>query len=354
MGAVRETITPVDNSVYVERPYASQPEIAAVLKPVVAAQRAWKSTPLSERAKILNKGVVDVFLTKKDVGGRGDHPPDGSPHLPESGEMRGFEERARYMIQLAPEALADIEAKDKPGFTRFIRREPLGVVFIVAPWNYPYLTSVNGVIPALMARQRRCAEAFCPDPALRRALPGGLRPGRPAQGPVPASGADPRGYRQGDRRTGSRLCVNFTGSVAGGHARCSRRRSASSWAWGWSSAAKTRPMSGPTPTSPMRSKTWSTARCSIPASAAAPSERIYVHESLYDKFVDGFVDLTKKYKLGNPADPKTNLGPMVRTAAGVRPWADRRRGEAGARHWSIRNCSRPTNRGRHTSPPRYW
>jgi acyl-CoA reductase-like NAD-dependent aldehyde dehydrogenase len=44
-------------------------------------------------------------------------------------------------------------------------------------------------------------------------------------------------------------------------------------------------------------------------------ERIYVHEKLFDKFVDGFVDLTKKYKLGNPLDTATNLGPMVRTSA---------------------------------------
>src|SRR5688572_611916 len=55
------------------------------------------------------------------------------------------------MCNSAEEALADIRVEPKPGFQRFIRREPLGVVFVVAPWNYPWLTSVNAVVPALLA-----------------------------------------------------------------------------------------------------------------------------------------------------------------------------------------------------------
>ena len=75
----------------------------------------------------------------------------GRPISQSPGEVRGFEERARYMIEVAPDALADVDAGPRAGFTRFVRREPLGVVFIIAPWNYPYLTAVNGVVPALMA-----------------------------------------------------------------------------------------------------------------------------------------------------------------------------------------------------------
>ena len=150
MAAVQKTITPIDNSVYVERPYASAAEISATLKRAAEAQKAWKMTPIAERAKILSK-AVDIFLTHKDEYAEQITRQMGRPISQSPGEMRGFEERGRYMIQIAVEALADIEARDKPGFVRFIRREPLGVVFIVAPWNYPFLTSVNGVIPALMA-----------------------------------------------------------------------------------------------------------------------------------------------------------------------------------------------------------
>src|SRR3954469_3971995 len=150
MAATQKTITPVDNSVYVERPYATPQEIAATLKAAVEAQREWKQVPIAERAKVISK-AVDIFLTHKDEMAEEITRQMGRPISQSPGEMRGFEERARYMIGLAPEALADLEAKDKAGFTRFIHREPLGVVFIVAPWNYPYLTSVNGVVPALMA-----------------------------------------------------------------------------------------------------------------------------------------------------------------------------------------------------------
>jgi acyl-CoA reductase-like NAD-dependent aldehyde dehydrogenase len=44
-------------------------------------------------------------------------------------------------------------------------------------------------------------------------------------------------------------------------------------------------------------------------------ERIYVHQDIYRPFLDGFVDLTRKYRLGNPLDPETTLGPMVRATA---------------------------------------
>src|SRR3546814_18937519 len=67
------------------------------------------------------------------------------------GELRGFEERARAMIALAETALAPVVPAEKSGFKRYIRREPLGVVLTIAPWNYPYLTAVNSIVPALMA-----------------------------------------------------------------------------------------------------------------------------------------------------------------------------------------------------------
>ncbi len=312
MGAVQKTITPVDNSVYVERPYNTAAEIAATLKSAVAAQRAWKATPLAERARILNK-AVDSFLTRKDVEAEEITRQMGRPIAQSPFEMRGFEERARYMIQIAPDALADIEAKDKPGFTRFIRREPLGVVFIVAPWNYPYLTSVNGVIPALMAgnavvlkhsaQTPLCAERF--QEAFNQAgLPKGLFQHLVLthEDTAKVIGAPEVAY------------VNFTGSVAGGHA---VQQAALGKFMGMGLE-----LGGKDPAYVRADANLAHAVENLVDGAMFNSgqcccaiERIYVHESLYDKFVDGFVDLTRKYKLGNPLDPQTNLGPMVRTSA---------------------------------------
>src|SRR6476619_3348281 len=75
----------------------------------------------------------------------------GRPVRYGAGELRGFEERARYMIGIAEQSLADIDPGTKEGFVRYIKREPIGVVLTLAPWNYPYLTAVNSVIPALIA-----------------------------------------------------------------------------------------------------------------------------------------------------------------------------------------------------------
>ena len=106
----------------------------------------------------------------------------GRPIRYSPNEVRGTLERARYMIDIAPEALADVDAGPKADFTRFVRREPLGVVFTVAAWNYPYLIAVNSVVPAIMAgnavvlkhsaQTPLCAERFAEcfaKPACRKA-----------------------------------------------------------------------------------------------------------------------------------------------------------------------------------------
>lgn len=62
---------------------------------------------------------------------------DRSPVSQNAGEVRGTLDRAAYMLDISTNALADVELKDtdKPGFRRFIKREPLGVVLVIAPWK---------------------------------------------------------------------------------------------------------------------------------------------------------------------------------------------------------------------------
>ena len=82
--------------------------------------------------------------------------PETRPIRYAPGEVNGFADRARYMAKTAEASLADkvLGAEDplaKPGFRRFIRREPLGVVLVIPAWNYPYLTAVNGIVPAILS-----------------------------------------------------------------------------------------------------------------------------------------------------------------------------------------------------------
>ena len=75
----------------------------------------------------------------------------GRPVRYGAGELRGFEERARHMISIADSGAGQCGARGKGRLHTLHQARALGVVFTIAPWNYPYLTAVNSIIPALMA-----------------------------------------------------------------------------------------------------------------------------------------------------------------------------------------------------------
>ncbi|PPA03976.1 aldehyde dehydrogenase, partial [Pseudomonas sp. MWU12-2312b] len=127
MSSTIQLISPVDGRVYTERQYAEAPQIEQALAAAKVAQAQWKRRPLSERAAFCS-AAVDAMLAMKD-----EIVPElawqmGRPVRFGAGELRGFEERARYMIAIAPQALAAVEPTPIAGFRRFINREPLGTV----------------------------------------------------------------------------------------------------------------------------------------------------------------------------------------------------------------------------------
>src|SRR3954453_7673934 len=143
-------ISPVDGREVVRRASASGAEIESAVTAARKAQAEWKRVPVADRGKILSK-AVDAMLAMRD-----EIAPElawqmGRPIRYGGNELNGFEERARAMIALAESALSNIVPEPKAGFKRYIAREPVGIVLTVAPWNYPYLTAVNSVVPALMA-----------------------------------------------------------------------------------------------------------------------------------------------------------------------------------------------------------
>ena len=129
---------------------AATAEIAAALEAAKASQAAWAATPVAERAALCSK-AVDIFVAAAERHAEELAWQMGRPIRFGKSEVAGFEERARYMIEIAEQALGPVEAGEKAGFVRYVKREPLGLVLTVAPWNYPYLTAVNSVVPALMA-----------------------------------------------------------------------------------------------------------------------------------------------------------------------------------------------------------
>ena len=307
-----KTVSPVDGSVYVERPYAAPEKIAQALTRAVRAGEVWRDVPVAERAEVCARAVDAVGAARDDIAGEITWQM-GRPIRYSPAEVGGFEKRARHMIAIAPEALADIGIGDREGFTRFIRRQPLGVVFTVAPWNYPYLTAVNSVIPALMAGNavilkhsaqtplaaERYAEAF--DSA---DLPTGVFQFLHLDHPSTAKVI----------RAPEVDFVAFTGSVGGGEM--------------VEAAAQGRfigvglELGGKDPAYVRADADLDFAVENLVDGAffncgqsCCGIERLYVHERVYDSFVGGFADLVGQYKLGDPTDPETTLGPMVRAEA---------------------------------------
>jgi acyl-CoA reductase-like NAD-dependent aldehyde dehydrogenase len=309
---MQQTISPIDGRVYVERPLQSAAELDATLSRVAQAQRAWREVPLAHRTALCGK-LVDLFVAETPAIAEELTWQIGRPLRHSPGEMRGFSERARRMIELAPAALADIDVGDKPGFTRFIRHEPLGVVLVLAPWNYPYLTSVNAIIPALLAgntvllkhalQTPLCAERYTAAARAAGFPDGVIEHVVCTHDDVARLVADPRV-----------AFVAFTGSVAGGHAveRAARERFVGTGL----------ELGGKDPAYVRGDANLAFAVENLvdgvlynAGQSCCGVERIYVHRSLYQPFVDGFVELAKSYVLGDPRDPATTLGPMVRTAA---------------------------------------
>lgn len=312
MCAEQITISPIDGSVYVKRDYADKVRIDATLERAVVAQKHWKRVPLAER-KILCSKAVDAFVTKKDEIAREITWQMGRPARSAAGEVDGMEERARAMIELADEGLATVKLPDKPGFQRWIQREPLGVVFVIAPWNYPYLTAVNAILPAILAgnsvilkhsaQTPLCSERF--DQAFRAAgLPEGVFQY------LHLTHTDTEAIIKDERVD----YVAFTGSVSGG---CMVENAATGRFIGVGLE-----LGGKDPAYVRADADISHAVDVTMDGAFFNSgqsccgiERIYVDESVYDEYLKQAIDWVKNLKLGRSDDMDTTLGPVVRASA---------------------------------------
>jgi acyl-CoA reductase-like NAD-dependent aldehyde dehydrogenase len=306
---VQRTITPIDQSVYVERKLATVQQIEGTTAKAVTAQKEWKLASIAERVTICSR-MLDWLLDRAHEVGEELTWQMGRPIAFSPAEIRrGFEERVNYMGGIAESELADIPIEPQDNFQRFIRREPLGVVLVLAPWNYPWLASVNAVVPAILAGNSVILKIAPQTPLVAERYADAFRAAGLPEGVFQYLHIDHDQVAEliKDSRIGF---VAFTGSVAGGHAvqrAASERFVATGLELGGKDPAYVRPDASieATVENLVDGAYFNSGQscCAI--------ERIYVHEDVYDNFLEGFVELTKKYKLGNPLDPETTLGPMV-------------------------------------------
>ena len=311
-----QCISPINGTVFAEREVSTMDASFAAVTRAKTAGKAWAARSISERVSLVMAGVARL----------GEMTDETVPELAQmmgrpvryGGEFGGMNERASYMAEIAKTALAPVIVEESNAFQRRIEREPLGVVLVVAPWNYPYMTAINTVAPALIAGNtvilKHATQTLLVGERMERAF---------AEAGVPA---DVFQNLFLDHETTAALIaaksfgfVNFTGSVGGG--RAIERAAAGTF------TGVGLELGGKDPGYVMEDANLDQAVDTLIDGAMFNAgqcccgiERIYVTAALYDAFVEKAVAIASEYELGNPLETETTLGPManVRFATEVR------------------------------------
>lgn len=311
-----QLISPVDGSVWLERTPLDRDAAFAAAARAKAAQKAWAARPLAERIALVKAGVAKLLEGKDELVAELAWQMGRPTRF--GGEWGPLNARVDYMAEIAEKTLAPEVVEDGATFTRYLAREPVGVIFIIAPWNYPFITTINTLAPGLIAGNtvmlkhssqtlkvgERLAEAFhaagVPEDVFQNVV---------LDHPTTEALIAARSFG----------FVNFTGSVGGGAA--IEKAAAGTF------TATGLELGGKDPgyvradadldaavDSLMDGAMYNAGQC------CCGIERVYVHESLYDAFVEKAVKWVNGLKLGNPFDPESTLGPMAnkRFAAVVR------------------------------------
>ena len=300
-------ISPVDGSVYAERTPLAPDAARSMAARAKVAQKGWAARPMRERIALVRQGVANLNAMKdrvvEELAWQMGRPTRFG------GEFGGVNARTDYMAEIAEQTLAPVIIEDSDKFRRYLAREALGVVFIVAPWNYPYLTAINTLVPALIAGNavilKHASQTLLVGERLADAFHAAGLPADVFQNVV-------LDHATTESLIGARAFdfVNFTGSVGGGQA---MERAA---------AGTFTPMGlelgGKDPGYVRADANLEAAVDTLMDGAMFNSgqcccgiERIYVHESLFDAFVEKSVAWVNALKLGNPFDAASTLGPMA-------------------------------------------
>ena len=333
MTATFRTISPVDGSVVFERALDGPGVVERVLADASKAFETWRRVDLDERCTMVRR-FVELAVHDTDAVAQELTMQMGRPVRDGGGEVGGWLLRGRTMIDLAPQSLADIELEARDGFTRYIRREPLGVVFVVAPWNYPWLTAVNALVPALVAGNTVVLKHSEQTPLVAERIGRAAREAGLPDGVLQVLYLDHAGVAEviSDPRV---AFVAFTGSVEGGHAiqqAASKRFIGAALELGGKDPAYVCSDADVARTAAnlVEGSFYNAGQscCGV--------ERIYVHQDVYEPFLEAFVSVANELLLGDPRDSSTTLGPVVRIrnaegiqaqideaiAAGARPLLD--------------------------------
>ena len=274
--------------------------------------QSWKSTSIDDRIKIINKFIDNLIALKPEIS-KEICWQIGRPISQCGNELRGFEERSRHMVEIAKESLRDIPATKNDEFDNYIYKSPLGVIFVMAPWNYPIITATNTIVPALLAGNTIVIKHSSQTPRCAELISQAFDNTGLPEGVFQFVHTDHQACEKiiADPRIAH---VVFTGSVRGGQEvkkyigtrfiNVGLELGGKDPAYVRSDADINHAIENLVDGAMFNS---GQSCCGI--------ERIYVDQSIYKDFIDGFKTITEQYKLGDPSQEDTNLGPVVRLSA---------------------------------------
>jgi len=302
---------PFDQQLVCSLPYASDTEVDSAIERAAVAFDRWRQLSISDRVALIGPAIDRFAQRAAEVA------PDvtrqmGKPLSQSHSEFRGMIERARVMLDLAERSLAPEILTEKPGFHRRIEHVPHGIVLNIAAWNYPLFIPINVIVPALLAGNTVLLKHSAKTPLIGQHLAdafGNL------DVPDLVTHLVLDHAQTGQLITDSRIgYVGFTGSVAGGREiqrHVSNRFIDAGLELGGNDPAYVAADAN----LKFAVENIVDGACYNAGQSCCAIERVYVHPSLYDAFLDQALEAIGRYRLGDPMDDQTTMGPLASRGA---------------------------------------
>ncbi|EJP69489.1 aldehyde dehydrogenase [Beauveria bassiana ARSEF 2860] len=306
---VINTISPTTGEVVITRNGASSTDLDLLPKVATEAFQSFRKTTLKERQEIVKKFLQGLADREAELAEELTVQM-GRPIAFTGKEITTAVKRGEYLLKISGEALQDTDGEAEKGFKRFIRKVPVGPVLVIFAWNYPYLILVNSLVPAILAGNSVILKPSPQTPTIVERV-----------SEIFAAAGLPQGVLQyfhcGSPSTMETIVrdprielVCFTGSVAGG---LSVQKAAADRIVNIGLE-----LGGKDPAY-VRSDVdidWAAEEIvdgSIfnSGQSCCSLERVYVDESIHDAFVEAVQKVLKGYKLGDPFDKTTHVGPVI-------------------------------------------
>ncbi|KAK4130674.1 aldehyde dehydrogenase [Trichocladium antarcticum] len=303
------TISPTTDDPILARNGISPQELEQLPDIATQAFDSWRTTKLQARQDIVQKALKILDERKEELATELTVQM-GRPIAYTAKEVATAVKRAEYLVGISDEYLKDTPGQAEKGFKRFIRKVPVGPVLIIFAWNYPYLILVNALIPALLCGNSVILKPSPQTPTVVEQVAKAFTEAGLPSGVIQYFHSGSPRIIESIVRNSKIKQVCFTGSVAGGLAvqgAASDRIVNVGLELGGKDAAYVRADVD----IPWAAEEIVDGAVFNSGQSCCSIERVYVDETIYDEFVSAVQNVLKGYKLGDPLDEGTHLGPVI-------------------------------------------